>query len=170
MDDKNKYMSIPEYARHRDITEVAIYTALRGGRIARIIEGEHKGKIDYVDADKLWKKNTRRVNKGAESSGEQLSLTAAKIKKEIAVAEREELRTKKMKGDLINRAVVLSRVQTIARQNRDMWLNWPKLVATKMAEEFNADPGLVYDILHDEVRKYLEKVATLDMEDAARSN
>ena len=168
-DKKAKHMSPPEYARYREISETAVYQALRAGKINRIEKGKHKGKIDRDEADELWIKNTKRIHT-KEESPEAKNLTESRARKEAAIAEREELRTQKMKGNLINRAAVLSTVQTIARQNRDMWLNWPKLVAVEYAEEFGVDSGLVYDVLHNGVKEYLHKVATLDMDDAARSN
>ena len=161
-------MTTTEYARHRSLTEGSINTAIRGRKINRIQKGKYKGKIDRDAADKLWEKNTVRVNKTNKSTPEALALTAAKAKREIAVAEREELRTKKMRGELITRSTVLSTVQAISRQNRDMWLNWPKRIATEMAEELGVDSGLLYDFLSGAVKKHLETMATLDMEDAAR--
>lgn len=169
MSNKKKYMKIAEYGRYKDVNESTIYASIRNGKIERIESGKHKGMIDVEKADGLWIKNTKRVNNTAESP-ESKHLIVSRARKEAAIAEREELRTKQMKGEFINRATVLSTVQTIARQNRDMWLNWPKLVAVEYAEEFGVDSGLVYDVLHNGIRKYLEKVATMDMEDAARSD
>ena len=166
MPDKKKYMKIAEYGCYKDVNESTIYASIRNGKIERIESGKHKGKIDVERADELWIKNTKRVNNTVESP-ESKHLIASRARKEAAIAEREELRTKKMKEQLLDRTTVLNRVQTIARQNRDMWLNWPKLVAVRLAEEFGADSGLVYDVLDKEIRDYLNKVATLDMDDAA---
>ena len=172
-----RYLTITEYAAHRDITPSSVSRALGSGKIRKIGSGHNKGKIDKIAADEMWESNSLSTNINGEKEAaqsqvhkERTILVGAKAKKETIVAERELIKLRILKGELINRNEVLNGVETISRQNRDLWLNWPKLVATRMAEELNVDSGLLYDTLAKEVRAYLEKMATMDMSRVTDTN
>lgn len=161
-----RYLTITEYGAHRDIAPSTVSEALANGRIRKISSGPNRGKIDMVLADEMWEENRLRPapSKNNEAEDQNRSvLVSAKAKKEAIVAERELIKLKQLKGELIDKAKVLNAAETFWRQNRDMWLNWPKLVATRMAEELGVDSGLFYDLQAKEVRAYLELMATMDM-------
>ena len=50
-------------------------------------------------------------------------------------------------GKTLKREEVETWLYNISRHNRDIWLNWPQLVATEIAEELNVDANLLYGIL-----------------------
>lgn len=172
-----RYLTITEYAAHRDISPSSISQALSSGKIRKIGSGHNKGKIDKIAADEMWESNSLSTNINGEKEAAQAKvhkdrtgLISARAKKEMIVAERELIKLRILKGELIDRNEVLNAVETISRQNRDLWLNWPKLVATRIAEDLNVDSGLLYDTLAKEVRAYLEKMATMDMSRVTDTN
>lgn len=165
-----RYLTITEYAAHRDITPSSVSQALSSGKIRKIGSGHNKGKIDKIAADEMWESNSFSSNINGEKEAAQskvhkdrTKLVGAKAKKETIAAERELIKLRILKGELIDRNEVLNAVETISRQNRDLWMNWPKLITARIAEELNVDSGLLYDTLAKEVRTHLEKMATMDM-------
>lgn len=67
-------------------------------------------------------------------------------------------------GKTLKREEVETWLYTVSRHNRDIWLNWPQLVANEIAEELNVDANLLYGILIRLVRVNLDRIATLPSE------
>lgn len=167
-----RYLNKLEYATHRGVAPQTITHAVKSGRITVISAGKYKGKIDKVLADEQWNENRMDGKESKPPVGnapavkERSQLQDAKTKKEMIIAERELIKLRKLKGELIDKAEVIHAVGVISRQNRDMWLNWPKTIATQLAEEYDEDPssGLMYDLINKAVREHLDSIATMNFE------
>jgi len=169
-----RYLNQTEYATHKGLDPSQITLAIKSKRISVIKSGQYKDKIDKIKADEDWELNRIKEDppKDGEESKTRSPLIVAKTKKEVIVAERELVKLRKLKGELIDKAEVLHAVGVISRQNRDMWLNWPKTIATQLAEEYNEDPspGLMYDLLQKLVSEHLDSVATLDFNNVTNTD
>src|SRR6056297_2623239 len=62
----------------------------------------------------------------------------AKTANEVLKAQERRLRLQKLKGELIDRARALSLVFRLARQERDVWVNWPARAAALIAADLSA--------------------------------
>ncbi|HCE09757.1 MAG TPA: elements of external origin [Oxalobacteraceae bacterium] len=101
---------------------------------------------------------------GAEPSGEGITFTEARTANEILKAQDRALRIEKMRGELVNRANAESAVFSLARRERDSWVQWPPRVAALLAAQLGADPHLVETQLEQYVRRHLEELAEVDIE------
>ncbi|MCT8159386.1 hypothetical protein [Pseudoruegeria sp. SHC-113] len=95
----------------------------------------------------------------------------AKTANEVLKAQERRLRLQKLKGELIDRARALSLVFRLARQERDVWVNWPARAAALMAAELSAscseavgqeiviEPARMQKVLEKHVRAQLDELA-----------
>ncbi|MFW8636622.1 hypothetical protein [Cribrihabitans pelagius] len=95
----------------------------------------------------------------------------AKTANEVLKAQERRLRLQKLKGELIDRARALSLVFRLARQERDVWVNWPARAAALMAAELSAscseavgqeiviEPAAMQKVLEKHVRAQLDDLA-----------
>ena len=65
----------------------------------------------------------------------------------------------KLKGELIERTRALSLVFRLARQERDVWVNWPSRAAALMAADLGVEPAAMQKILEKHVRAQLDGLA-----------
>ena len=63
------------------------------------------------------------------------------------------------KGGLIDRARALSLVFRLARQERDVWVNWPSRAAALMAADLGVEPAAMQKVLEKHVRAQLDDLA-----------
>ena len=95
----------------------------------------------------------------------------AKTANEVLKAQERRLRLQKLKGELIDRALALSLVFRLARQERDVWVNWPARAAALMAAELSAScseaVGQEIVIEPAAMQKVLEKYVRAQLDDLA---
>ena len=83
----------------------------------------------------------------------------AKTANEVLKAQERRLRLQKLKGELIDRARALSLVFRLARQERDVWVNWPSRAAALMAADLGVEPAAMQKVLEKHVRAQLDDLA-----------
>ena len=83
----------------------------------------------------------------------------AKTANEVLKAQERRLRLQKLKGELIDRARALSLVFRLARQERDVWVNWPARAAALMAADLGVEPAKMQKVLEKHVRAQLDDLA-----------
>lgn len=83
----------------------------------------------------------------------------AKTANEVLKAQERRIRLQKLKGELIERARALSLVFRLARQERDVWVNWPARAAALMAAELGVQPAAMQKVLEKHVRAQLDDLA-----------
>ena len=83
----------------------------------------------------------------------------AKTANEVLKAQERRIRLQKLKGELIERARALSLVFRLARQERDVWVNWPARAAALMAADLGVEPAAMQKILEKHVRAQLDDLA-----------
>jgi hypothetical protein len=171
-------LSIRAYARRRGVSHVAVLRAAKTGRI----ELEADGTVDPVKADIAWARSTdpehavksRRLKPVAEvavgsvretlkeqglpASGN-ITFVQARTAHEIAKAHLARLRLQRMKSELIDRAKAQALVFRLAREERDVWINWPARVAALMAAELGVEAHPMQKVLETHVRAHLADLA-----------
>lgn len=85
----------------------------------------------------------------------------ARAMNEMIKAQKEQIKLAELSGKTITRSEVEHYIFSVSRQNRNNWLNWPDSVAVEMAETLGVDRRVLYNLLMDQVRKHLERIATL---------
>ena len=83
----------------------------------------------------------------------------AKTANEVLKAQERRIRLQKLKGELIDRARALALVFRLARQERDVWVNWPARVAALMAAELGVETAAMQKVLETHVRAQLDDLA-----------
>lgn len=171
-------LSIRAYARRRGVSHVAVLRAAKTGRI----ELEADGTVDPDKADIAWDRSTdperaaksRRLKPVAEvavgsvretlkeqglpASGN-ITFVQARTAHEIAKAHLARLRLQRMKSELIDRAKAQALVFRLAREERDVWVNWPARVAALMAAELGVEAHPMQKVLETHVRAHLADLA-----------
>lgn len=163
-----RYLTLTEYAHYKDVSPALVTQAVQTGRIKKISSGNHKGKIDTQVANEMWDANrlTESLPKDSDDEPvhkERAILVNAKAKMAAITAERELIKLKREKGEIVDRKEALRTLETLSRQNRDMWLNLSKRVSHEAAEELGVETSLFYDVLHKIIRDHLESIATMDL-------
>ena len=101
-------------------------------------------------ANRVWRR--RRVGSGT-------TFLQAKTANEVLKAQERRIRLQKLKGELIERARALSLVFRLARQERDVWVNWPARAAALMAADLGVEPAAMQKVLEKHVRAQLDDLA-----------
>ena len=113
----------------------------------------------------------REQGMAAPQVGGNTTFLQAKTANEVLKAQERRLRLQKLKGELIDRARALSLVFRLARQERDVWVNWPARAAALMAAELSAscseavgqdiviEPAAMQKVLEKHVRAQLDDLA-----------
>lgn len=92
---------------------------------------------------------------------EKLAYSWSRALKESIDARSAMLKLLEQEGKTLDRKAVDDWLYNASRHNRDMWLNWPQLVATEIAEEVGCDSNLLYGVLNRLVRANLDRIATI---------
>lgn len=169
-------LSIRAYARYRGVTDSAVHKAIRVGRITP----EPDGTLDPVKADRDWVQNTSTPKTGtaqraakvmikepspepgnATASSGGTSLLQARTVNEVVKAQTNKVRLARLKGELIDRAQAIAQVFTLARVERDAWLNWPARISAAMAAQLGVDPHTLHVALETAVREHLQELGEL---------
>jgi len=83
----------------------------------------------------------------------------AKTANEVLKAQERRIRLQKLKGELIDRGRALSLVFRLARQERDVWVNWPARAAALMAADLGVEPAAMQKVLEKHVRAQFDELA-----------
>ncbi|MFP7572279.1 hypothetical protein [Marivita sp. S2033] len=188
-------LSERQYAARVGLSRGAIQKAKATGRL--VLHGD--GSIDAVASDALRAEATdpsktrkapqpklkpvpeaavsavgetlREQGLAAPPVGSGTTFLQAKTANEVLKAQERRLRLQKLKGELIDRARALSLVFRLARQERDVWVNWPARAAALMAADLSAscseatgqqitvEPAAMQKVLERHVRAHLDELA-----------
>jgi hypothetical protein len=172
------------------VSETAVRKALAAGRISREADGgfdiakvkrQWAGNTDAAQQRPAAKANPnlRPVPAAALASvretlresgdphgGEPLaaggpSFLQARTANEVLKAQERRLRLQRLKGELIDRARATAQVFTLARQERDAWVQWPARVAADLAAELGLETHTVQKALEAAVKAQLAELAEL---------
>jgi hypothetical protein len=113
-------------------------------------------KIDSTDAALAM--NEKRWGKRKQTHEE------AQTRRITALAEKAELETGKMRGELIDRGKVLEAVQEMAQAERDAILAWPARAAPILAAEMGVDQHALQSALDASLRAHLTERAEIVLE------
>ena len=89
------------------------------------------------------------------------SFLQARTANEVLKAQERKLRLQRLKGELIDRARATAQVFTLARQERDAWVQWPARVAADLAAELGLETHTVQTALEAAVKAHLAELADL---------
>ena len=89
------------------------------------------------------------------------SFLQARTANEVLKAQERRLRLQRLKGELIDRARATAQVFTLARQERDAWVQWPARVAADLAAELGLETHTVQTALEAAVKAQLADLAEL---------
>ena len=181
-------LSERQYAASVGLSRGAIQKAKATGRLVLHADGS----IDAVASDALRAEATdpsknqkapqpklRPVSEAAVSAvGETLreqGLTApqvgggttflqAKTANEVLKAQERRIKLLTLKSELIDKSRAISLVFRLARQERDVWVNWPARVAALMAAELGVEPAAMQKVLESHVRTQLDDLAEIKPE------
>ncbi len=177
-------LSIRAYARQRGVSHVAVLRAIKQGRV--VLESDST--VDVAKADASWEKSSdparrkssvqklRPVPEAAVGSvretlkeqglpaGGNVTFVQARTAHEIAKAHLARLRLQERKGELIDRARATALVFRLAREERDVWINWPARVAALMAAELGVAAHSMQKVLETHVRTQLSELADVQPE------
>jgi hypothetical protein len=87
----------------------------------------------------------------------------ARMANEVLKAQVENVRLRKMKGELVDRANALSAAFDLARRERDIWMNWPPRIAANMAAKLKVDAHAMEQVLEQYIRQHLADLAGVDL-------
>ena len=180
-------LSIRAYARHRGVSHVAVKKAIDTGRITPLPDGT----IDPEAADAQWAQNTLLTRKTAApeknaathtrteraatatppretpevsvppmSTGG-TSLLQARTVNEVLKAKLKQVELAEKKEELVDRAKAVAHVFTLARVERDAWLNWPARVSGQMASTLGVNPHKMHMTLEAAVLEHLIELGDL---------
>ena len=181
---EDKGLSIRAYARHRKVSDTAVHKAIKSGRITL----EPDGKINQKRADLAWERNTDTtrqpepaalhattragardtvaIKDAAEPATPTLSaggtsLLQARTVNEVVKAQTNKVRLARLKGDLVDRSQAIAHVFSLARTERDAWLNWPARISAQMAAALELDPHTLHVTLETAIREHLMELGDL---------
>jgi hypothetical protein len=165
------------------VSETAVRKALAAGRISR----DPDGSFDIATAKRQWAGNTDAAqqrpaakaglrpvpaaalasvretlrDQGEEPAPGSPSFLQARTANEVLKAQERKLRLSRLKGELIDRARATAQVFTLARQERDAWVQWPARVAADLAAELGLETHTVQAALEAAVKAQLAELAEL---------
>ncbi len=93
-----------------------------------------------------------------------MNYVTARTANEVIKAQERRLRLGKLKGELIDRAKATTTVFTLARRERDSWVQWPARVAALIAAELGVDAHLMETVLDKHVRQHLAELSDIRVE------
>ena len=100
------------------------------------------------------------MEKGTQGS-EQKAYQWARAMKEMITVKKEQIKLRELEGITLDVNDVERWVSNVSRANKEFWMNWPQHASTEMANELGVDSRQLYELLMKQVRKNLERIATL---------
>jgi hypothetical protein len=163
------------------VSETAVRKALAAGRISRDPDGgfdiarvkrQWAGNTDAAQQRPVAKAGLRPVSaaalasvretlrdQGEEPASGSPSFLQARTANEVLKAQERKVRLARLKGELIDRARATAQVFTLARQERDAWVQWPARVAADLAAELGLETHTVQTALEAAVKAHLAELA-----------
>lgn len=169
-------LSERRYAAHRGVSRGAVQKARTSGRLVL----HDDGSIDAAASDLRWSASTDQAKvrgtvkpvpsvaiagirdtlaEAGHSTAGATTFMQARTANEVLKAQERRLRLQKMKGELIDRAHVVGQVFSLARMERDAWVQWPARVAGLMAADLGIEAGHLRRVLESHVRQHLATLA-----------
>jgi hypothetical protein len=93
-----------------------------------------------------------------------MNYVTARTANEVIKAQERRIRLGKLKGDLVDRSRAIASVFSLARRERDAWVQWPARVAALMAAELRVDPHVMETVLEQHVRRHLAELSDVRVE------
>jgi len=160
---KKPKMTQAEYARYRGVSKVAVGRAIKSGRLAASVVVEGRSRRILVDlADREWSERTDLARAAvpteagaAPQSKAAIDIRDAKLRRELAAAERAELDLGKRRGELVLADDVSRAVADAFAQVRTRLLSVPSRAKQRR-------PGLSVDdvlVIEELIREALEELA-----------
>lgn len=87
------------------------------------------------------------------------SFTAARAQRETALAKQAEADYRKSIGELVEAAAVQRAISDCAVSTRQLVMQIPNRIATKVAAEFGVDPSRLYAVMQSEIERVCVEVA-----------
>lgn len=170
------------------VSETAVRKALAAGRISKDADGgfdvakvkrQWAGSTDAAQRRSMANPSFRPVSAAALESVRQTlkesgdphgaepiaagspSFLQARTANEVLKAQERKLRLQRLKGELIDRARATAQVFTLARQERDAWVQWPARVAADLAAALGLETHTVQTALETAVKAHLTELADL---------
>lgn len=185
----SKLGSIRAYARHRKEKGLtgASDTAVRKAITAKRINKRADGKLNFDECDKLWSKNTDPImqalpkvqpkntsaNQSANPSANPDDELAEHVQDSIANLKLRELQLKvenleidnlKKRGELVSKDNAVRIFETLARQDRDSWLNWVGQISSEMAADLKIDQHDMQTTLNRYVKMNLTRITEMKID------
>lgn len=115
--------------------------------------------INYKDL-KSWEKVVLALEQGAKNAPDMATAYMKAIEQQ-AKTRLNQIKAMKEEGTVLDRGEVEEWAFNVSKSNRDIWLNWPQVVATRMAEELSVEPKKLHDVLKKYVIKQLGRNAQM---------
>jgi len=115
--------------------------------------------VNYKDL-KSWEKVVLALENGAKNSPD-MATAYMKAVEQQAKTRLNQIKAMKEEGTVLDRGEVEEWVFNVSKSNRDIWLNWPQVVSTRMAEELGVDDKKLHDVLKKYVIKQLGRNAEM---------
>lgn len=181
------------YGRHRGVSDMAVRKAIASGRISVEEDGTiDPDKADRawgsssdpaqvrpvvkvppqprgtprpvpMAAVEAVRETLRESGEAAPGTGN-MTFVQARTANEVIKAQDRRIRLGKLKGDLVDRSRAVSTVFSLARRERDAWVQWPARIAALMAAELRVDAHLMETILEQHVRRHLTELSDVRVE------
>ena len=138
-------MSEREYSTHSGLSRGAVQNAKRGGRLVFYADGSINAAASDVRRADMTDPDQQRRSFGGDAAmptnggGGTDSDLKARTALTVYQAQERQLAIQKKKGTLVDRARAEALVFRLARQERDVWVNWPARVAALMAAQIAAE-------------------------------
>lgn len=148
-----KEMFIREYARYRNCSRGAVEKAIKSGRITRLANG----KIDPIQADKDWERNTLETKSSIEQEREDkfgISYKKVKTAETVVRTQLMQLELQKQKEEFIPVDDLLAFIDSLFNGLKKMIPSFSKRVSSMVQEE--RDVIKISEIITEELKKEVE--------------
>ena len=158
-----KGMSEREYAAHSGLSRGGVQKARKNGRQVVHDDGSINAAASDVRRAEMTDPDQQRRSLGgdglASGPGDTTSYIKARTALTVYQAQERQLAIQKKKGALVDRARAETLVFRLARQERDVWVNWPARAAALMAADLGVEPAAMQKVLEKHVRAQLDDLA-----------
>ena len=159
-------MNFTEYAAHRGVARNAVQTALSTGRISYVLDEQGKKRIDPVQADLQWMKNTdpsKQNNTKKDSPVDMSNIPLLHESRAIRAwfeAKLSELEYGERSQELLSAKQVRKECFELGRRVRDAILQVPDRISSQLAAE--SDSFRIHTLLSQELTTALRGLSDLE--------
>lgn len=100
----------------------------------------------------------------AAGNGKDMTFVRARTANEVMKAQKAKVQLDALKGKLVDRNRATATIFTLARRERDAWIQWPPRVAALMAAELGVDAHKMESALAKHVRAHLAELSEVKVE------